>query len=539
MIRKHLFKGLLTVVCGSVLVYDMLGHHALAGGLGGRRGGGGGGNFSGAAARPSPRPGMSSMPSRPSMPQMPVSRPQASVPHLGGNTMTRPGMTGNMSSRPAPKLPNNSRPNNSLPGGLSPSNKLPGTTSPSNRLPGNVGNGNAGLGGSLPGNKLPSNKLPGTTLPSNKLPGNNSPGNRLPGSGVTGGLAEQGRLPDFSKLPQGRPSTADLGNYLGLDRPVRPETKPAQPVRPTPSRPNGNRPPVNLDNINLGNNLNLNSRPDWVNINQNQIIQINQQWQSQLGNLSNWQTNYPARGEYFHRWGNDLRRNWVMDPGFYGPQWWNRHPFHCSGWHYFHVYWNYPYSYWWSTPSYNQLAQWLAWSAVANQPQQPVYYDYGTGGNVTYQDNRVYMAGQPIASSDEFAASAATLATVDAPKSDEQVKETEWLPLGTFALTTSTDDLEPNQIVQLAVDKSGVIAGTLHDKSADTTVALQGRVDKDTQRVAVRVGDSDRVVAETGLYNLTQDEASVLIHFGNITQDNYLLVRLPDPESKPGNSKQE
>ncbi len=50
--------------------------------------------------------------------------------------------------------------------------------------------------------------------------------------------------------------------------------------------------------------------------------------------------------------------------------------------------------------------------------------------------------------------------------------------------------------------------------------------------MAVRIGDSDRVVAETGLYNLTQDEAPLLVHFGDITQDTYLLVRLPDPEAK-------
>ncbi len=112
------------------------------------------------------------------------------------------------------------------------------------------------------------------------------------------------------------------------------------------------------------------------------------------------------------------------------------------------------------------------------------------------------------------------------------------MPLGTFALTTSADDVDANKIVQLAINKNGIVSGTLHDKISDTVVAIQGSVDKETQRVSVRIGDSDRVIAETGLYNLTQDEASVLVHFGDITQDAYLLVRLPDPEASASASKE-
>ena len=46
----------------------------------------------------------------------------------------------------------------------------------------------------------------------------------------------------------------------------------------------------------------------------------------------------------------------------------------------------------------------------------------------------------------------------------------------------------------------------------------------------MRIGESENVIAETELYNLTQDEASILVHFGKETQESYLLVRLPSPE---------
>ena len=50
--------------------------------------------------------------------------------------------------------------------------------------------------------------------------------------------------------------------------------------------------------------------------------------------------------------------------------------------------------------------------------------------------------------------------------------------------------------------------------------------------MAFRIGESDSVVAETGLYNLTQEEAPVLIHFGTERTENYLLVRLEYAEDE-------
>jgi hypothetical protein len=46
---------------------------------------------------------------------------------------------------------------------------------------------------------------------------------------------------------------------------------------------------------------------------------------------------------------------------------------------------------------------------------------------------------------------------------------------------------------------------------AAQSVDLQAVVE--TQRVAFRIGDADKIVVETGLYNLTQDEAPIMVHF--------------------------
>jgi len=49
------------------------------------------------------------------------------------------------------------------------------------------------------------------------------------------------------------------------------------------------------------------------------------------------------------------------------------------------------------------------------------------------------------------------------------------------------------------------------------------------QRVAFTVGDNKDTVVETGLYNLTKDEAPVLIHKGKDATEQWLLVRLKNP----------
>ena len=74
------------------------------------------------------------------------------------------------------------------------------------------------------------------------------------------------------------------------------------------------------------------------------------------------------------------------------------------------------------------------------------------------------------------------------------------------------------------------MAGNYSDLISGTTVPIQGAVDKKTQRVAWTVGNNKNTVGETGLYNLTQDEAPALIHIGKDKTQQWLLVRLKQPE---------
>jgi len=121
---------------------------------------------------------------------------------------------------------------------------------------------------------------------------------------------------------------------------------------------------------------------------------------------------------------------------------------------------------------------------------------------------------------------------VPPPASEEEAAEVEWMPLGTFAVATDKADVDPSRVVQLAVSKEGILSGTLYNTETDQAQSVQGQVDKDTQRVAMRIGESDDIIVESGLYNLTQEDAPVLVHFGADRVEDWLLVRLENPEEQ-------
>lgn len=204
------------------------------------------------------------------------------------------------------------------------------------------------------------------------------------------------------------------------------------------------------------------------------------------------------------------------------PQWWRHHPGMAQAyWQNFGRY-QYARNHWWRHATWASLGGWVAGSSW----ESPAYYDYGDG--IYYQDEQVYMNGQPVASAEEYYQQASDLATSASPS---QTADTEWLPLGVFAISRdkATDS---NMLLQLAVDKDGVIAGTYFNTATEITRPVKGKVDKKTQRAAWTFGDGKNadVIMETGVFNLTQDQAEALVHFGKEKTQQWLMVRLDQPK---------
>ena len=173
----------------------------------------------------------------------------------------------------------------------------------------------------------------------------------------------------------------------------------------------------------------------------------------------------------------------------------------------------------------------VAWLPAANW-SEPIYYNFGS--NVYFQNDMVYFGDQPVATAEEFANQAEQIATTIP---DVEPAPDEWMPLGVFALSPAdeaADDVEPTQFLQLALSKQGIISGSLQNVATDTVKEIEGMVDKQTQRAAWTLAGETRPIMEAGIGNLTHDTAPVLVHFADGTTQQWLLVRLVEPDDNSG-----
>ncbi len=179
----------------------------------------------------------------------------------------------------------------------------------------------------------------------------------------------------------------------------------------------------------------------------------------------------------------------------------------------------------WTWATFNTMRAFLPWNWGSE-----VYYDYGAGGNVYYEGDNVYV-GETAVPADQYAEQAEQIATsIPEVKQPDQM---EWLPLGVFAMTEDGNpDAVPNMFLQLAVSKQGILAGTYQNKSTGQTASVEGMVDKQSQRAAWTVVGKNTPILETGISNLTMNEARVLIHFADGKTQQWLLVRLEKPASE-------
>jgi hypothetical protein len=152
---------------------------------------------------------------------------------------------------------------------------------------------------------------------------------------------------------------------------------------------------------------------------------------------------------------------------------------------------------------------------------------YAYGETITYEDGNVYYGDELTATEEQYYAQAGEIAAAGQTNRNE-----DWLPLGVFSIVKEKGQSDGDKVVQLALNKEGVVRGALHDKLTGKEAAITGAVDKNSQRVAVAFEGNETVVAEMGLYNLTEDEVPVLVHFGPDRRENRLLLRLKQPEGQ-------
>jgi hypothetical protein len=208
-------------------------------------------------------------------------------------------------------------------------------------------------------------------------------------------------------------------------------------------------------------------------------------------------------------------------PGVFDRGWWADHP-GAWGWGGWGNGWA------WGGSAWPELAGWWGVSG-ANEPTE---YDYGN--NITYQNDTVYYGSQPVESSETYYNQAETIAqsvpTTSADNVHTEALGKNWKPLGVFSLVQG-GQTSTTVMFQLAVNKAGAIKGNYYNALTGETKPVSGAVDKKGMRAAWFVGENKKVVYDTGVANLLQEQSTVLVHFGKDKTQQWTLVKLPQPKA--------
>lgn len=164
--------------------------------------------------------------------------------------------------------------------------------------------------------------------------------------------------------------------------------------------------------------------------------------------------------------------------------WYTDHP---GAWQYTH-----PHADMWAAASAASLTGWLGYPVVVGTP-------------VVAPGVAVPPAAIPPAVDPNAAANAA------APPDDQ-----EWMPLGVFA-TAPQGAGEAHIFQQLAVNRQGQLQGNYYDSIANAVQPLNGKIDKDTRKVAWAVGNNGAKF-QTTLDDILQPNGLLTMQTGNSKQ---------------------
>lgn len=258
--------------------------------------------------------------------------------------------------------------------------------------------------------------------------------------------------------------------------------------------------------------------------------------------------------------------------GSYANGW--AHGYHASNW--YHGYgsgcWGYPGA--WYCPGWSSAAMWTCMGvsslttflglglmgaeiAGSNKNNNTTTYVPAPASNtVIYEGDNVYVNGQPSGSAAQYYQQAQQLASqaYSLPQSanqtlndqgmpptapdyagQAQTQASQWAPLGVFSLA-EPGQTQSNMMLQLAINKDGVVRGNYLNQLTQETSQVYGSLDKKTQRISWTIGQNNNTVFDTSLGDLVKDDSQVLVHYSPSNTQSMALIRLPEPKDSEGSN---
>ncbi len=200
----------------------------------------------------------------------------------------------------------------------------------------------------------------------------------------------------------------------------------------------------------------------------------------------------------------------------------NHHPF-SAGWYGNHTggWYGGNGANWWAPATFGAAAGWMGMSA-----NNPVAYSYPSAPTYVTSDNG---SGQPQQTNPATRATQLAQTGAADPNSKSQ-----FLPLGVFTLAAENEK-DADAMLQLAVNKEGVLRGTYYDLENDKEEPIHGAIDKQTQQVAWTVGTDKENVYETALASLTGESGPLAMHGEDGELERLTMARMSEPpaDAKP------
>lgn len=251
----------------------------------------------------------------------------------------------------------------------------------------------------------------------------------------------------------------------------------------------------------------------------------NRDWSGRWRDGDRFDKAWQVRDKWHNHWrGHDWDDDWHDFPFHVG--WWGGNHWHGHHWDFWDHHHHGDDWFWWSW-----VAAPLLFDHFHYGWHTPYYWDYGPGEYIYYDDGIVYVNGQWYQPAPVFYENTVELIEEAPVLTEVQAAQAEWLPLGVFAVTRE-GQADADLMVQLAVTQEGIIGGTAHDQASSLTYQVEGTVEKETQRAVWSYTNdrNQRILMETSVFNLTQPEATGLVHYGPEDIQVIELVRLEAPE---------
>lgn len=279
-----------------------------------------------------------------------------------------------------------------------------------------------------------------------------------------------------------------------------------------------------------------------------------------VNNFNHYGNNYGRAGAY-GGYGNGFAHGWQDSNYYHGWSGYGWHGYGWGGWGYPGGFWGWPGGWW--CPGWSEGAAWtfLGVSELTNFLGLSMIAGAGAGGgksqpkNITYNNNTVYVNGQPAGTSEQYYQQSAQLAAegLQAQQNSNNIQQYattstytgtgmpqqanyesqpdqsgQWQALGVFALA-EPGQTQSNMLLQLAINKQGMLRGNYINQLTNEKSQVYGALDKNTQRVSWTIGQNNTTVFDTSLGSLTKKDSQVLVHYGPDSTTTMALIRLNQP----------